>query len=119
MSQLKWYKVYGFSDKSNPPQLAGTVLTHKIQHKNICIAYTGDEWFALDDTCPHAGASFGKGGWCENGALVCPIHRHRFSLKNGRSNMGDYINTYPCEVREDGLYVELEVKPKQWKLWPF
>jgi len=41
------------------------------------------------------------------GQVVCPLHRYRFNIKNGRNTSGEgyYLKTYPLERREDGLYV--------------
>ena len=41
------------------------------------------------------------------GMVVCPLHRYRFSLQNGRNTSGEgyYLKTYPTQMKEDGLYV--------------
>jgi nitrite reductase/ring-hydroxylating ferredoxin subunit len=78
--------------------------------KKICIAHSQDGFFAVSDRCPHNGFSLGK-GWCtENNTVVCPLHRYAFDLKTGRARTGlaDYVNTFPVEVRPDGIYVGIE-----------
>jgi len=42
--------------------------------------------------------------------IVCPLHRYKFSLMNGRNVSGEgyYLKTYPVEVREDGVFVGIE-----------
>ena len=44
------------------------------------------------------------------GNIVCPLHRYKFSLTNGRNTSGEgfYMKTFPVEMREEGLYVGLE-----------
>jgi nitrite reductase/ring-hydroxylating ferredoxin subunit len=50
------------------------------------------------------------------GNIVCPLHRYKFSLVNGRNVSGEgyYLKTYPVEQREDGLYIGFE---KSWFGW--
>jgi nitrite reductase/ring-hydroxylating ferredoxin subunit len=84
--------------------------------KNICLVRTDDEFFALQNNCPHAGAKLSN-GWCSNGKIVCPYHRHEFDLRTGRGapEQGNYVDTYPLEMRVDGLYIG--IKKAWWKFW--
>lgn len=63
---------------------------------------------ALSATCPHAGGEF-SGGWCKDGKLICPIHRYAYDIHTGKGDPGqnDYVDTYPVEVREGGVYIEI------------
>jgi 3-phenylpropionate/trans-cinnamate dioxygenase ferredoxin subunit len=52
-------------------------------------------------------------GWLDPmGNIVCPLHRYRFDVSNGRNVSGEgyYLKTYPVEQRPDGLYVGFEEK---------
>jgi nitrite reductase/ring-hydroxylating ferredoxin subunit len=82
------------------------VLQVKANGKKICIINHQQKLYATQNTCPHAGGNL-SGGWCKNGHIVCPIHRYEYNLENGRGaeGQGDYINIYPVELRDDGLYV--------------
>ncbi|WP_233276905.1 Rieske (2Fe-2S) protein [Mucilaginibacter paludis] len=46
-------------------------------------------------------------GWCKDGKLVCPVHRFSYDIHTGRGSagQGDYIQTYPVEIRSNGVYV--------------
>ncbi len=112
-----WYKVYDFKAHGDEPQRVDSTRTIDIEGKRICLAKTEEGYFALDDHCPHAGARLGMGGWCENGNVVCPVHRYRYNLKTGRGLQGDYIQTYETDIRKDGVYVGLKKKRRRW--WPF
>jgi nitrite reductase/ring-hydroxylating ferredoxin subunit len=48
-------------------------------------------------------------GWVEEGEAVCPLHRWRFKLSSGRCTTvpGDSVHRFRCEVRGDGVYVEV------------
>lgn len=114
--KMAWYKVFDSvseAEKSVPLNKAVAIEADK---KMICLARTGEGFFALDDACPHQGAPLSKGECTLNGAIVCPWHKYPFDLKTGRylDGPGDYTETYPVELREDGLYIGI---PKPWKLF--
>lgn len=74
------------------------------------MAHTTEGFFAVNDKCPHNGASLGNGYCTAEGSVVCPVHRYHFDLKTGRakSGLGDYVQTYPLETRNDGIYIGFE-----------
>ncbi len=82
----------------------------QVKDKIICIARKGDEVFACAHKCPHAGGYMAGGFVDALSNIVCPLHRYKFSLQNGRNVSGEgyYLKTYPVEVREDGVYVGME-----------
>ena len=81
--------------------------------KTICMAKFNDQYFACAHKCPHASGLFVEGYIDAVGNVVCPIHRYKFSLKNGRNVTGEgyFLKVYPVELREDGVYVGIE---KSW-----
>ncbi|WP_316799357.1 Rieske (2Fe-2S) protein [Pedobacter frigidisoli] len=110
---MKWFKAL---NKIQIPG-SGTIKTVNVNGKQLCIINDEENLTATQSHCPHAGGHF-SGGWCKNGHLICPIHRFEYSLSTGRGagGQGDYINIYPTDFREDGLYVGFE---ESWwsKLW--
>ncbi|MEJ7557741.1 MAG: Rieske (2Fe-2S) protein [Pedobacter sp.] len=86
----------------------------KLEGKTLCLIKEQGKLYAVENSCPHAGGIL-SGGWCKNGNIICPIHRWEYSLENGRGaqGQGDYINTYPVDVRDDGTYIGL--KTGFWK----
>ena len=44
------------------------------------------------------------------GNVVCPLHRYKYDLKNGRNISGEgyYLKNWPVELRENGVFVGLE-----------
>lgn len=110
---MRWIKVL---NKAQLP-ITDSIKTVKIDSKQICIINDGDQIYATQAFCPHAGGHF-DGGWCKKGNLVCPIHRYEYDLKTGRGaeGQGDYIDVYPTEIKDDGLYIGF--KESWWtKLW--
>jgi len=110
---IRFYKVYDFAKHGIEPQAIGALRIIELDGQKICMARTELGYFAVDNKCPHAGAHLGM-GWCEDDHVVCPIHRYKYNLKNGRGKQGDYVNTYKVETRTDGVYIGI---PKKW--WQF
>ncbi|WP_207511060.1 Rieske (2Fe-2S) protein [Longitalea luteola] len=81
----------------------------EVKGKKICITRFGNEWFAFAYKCPHASGIMSEGYVDAVGNVVCPVHRYKFSLKNGRNTNGGgyYLKTYPVEVREEALFVAI------------
>jgi nitrite reductase/ring-hydroxylating ferredoxin subunit len=77
--------------------------------KRICIARFNGSLFAFAYKCPHASGHFLTGHIDALGNVVCPLHRYKFCMKNGRNVTGEgyYLKHWPVEVREDGIYVEI------------
>jgi len=93
------------------------VMQLNVAGKKLCLVRHQEQIFAVQNTCPHAGGIL-SGGWCKNGHLVCPIHRWEYNLQTGRgaTGQGDYIDTYPVQVKPDGIYIG--IKESLWKkLW--
>lgn len=113
---IRFYKVYDFEIHGKEPQTMHSVRTIEIENKMICLAHLPEGFFAIDDRCPHAGARLGLGKCTEEGMVVCPVHRYQYDAKTGKgaSKQGDYVNTYPIEKREDGIYIGIE--KKWWQL---
>ena len=78
--------------------------------KRICIGKHKGGLFAFVAKCPHASGFFKEGFIDALGNVVCPLHRYKFCMKNGRNVSGEgyYLKHWPVEVREDGVFVGLE-----------
>ena len=84
-----------------------SIAVFEINNKKICLTKFRNEWFAFAYTCPHASGILANGYIDLLGNVVCPTHRYKFSIQNGRNTSGEgfYLKTYPVEKRQDGLYV--------------
>lgn len=80
--------------------------------KRICIGKYNGELFAFAAKCPHAGGVLAEGFIDALGNVVCPLHRYRFCMKNGRNISGEgyYLKHWPVEIREEGVFIGLEGK---------
>jgi nitrite reductase/ring-hydroxylating ferredoxin subunit len=81
----------------------------EVNGKKICIARFRDQYHAFAYTCPHASGILAS-GWIDLlGNVVCPLHRYKYSIVNGRNTSGEgyFMKTYPLRIDEKGIYVEL------------
>ncbi len=103
-----WYKV------AEPNELqAGEVRSVQAGSKTIALTYFNGEYGALDNACPHQGGPLSEGSIeCEGDEcwLRCPWHGWDFHPLSGKSPGGfdDGVDTYPVEVRDDGIYVQVK-----------
>jgi nitrite reductase (NADH) small subunit/3-phenylpropionate/trans-cinnamate dioxygenase ferredoxin subunit len=88
----------------------GEGKTVSVAGKLIAIFYADGEYHAIDDVCPHMGASL-SGGAVEEGIVTCPWHAWRFRLCDGTwaDNPRIKIGHYP--VRIAGNEVQVEIPP--------
>ena len=82
-----------------------TVLVGK---KLIAVFCSGGRHLAIDDCCPHMGASL-SGGHVEGDIVTCPWHAWRFRLTDGA--WADYgkIKIGCYAVRVEGDFVQIQV----------
>jgi len=63
----------------------------------VALFRVGDRVAAIDDRCPHAGASLGQGAF--DGTIVqCPLHGFRVDVWRGIGNAGKRVRTFPAEI---------------------
>ena len=75
--------------------------------KLIAVFCDHGQYFAIDDVCPHMGASL-SGGYLEKGIVTCPWHAWRFRLADGAwaDNPRIKIGCYPVRVEEGKIQVQ-------------
>jgi 3-phenylpropionate/trans-cinnamate dioxygenase ferredoxin subunit len=106
--KYSWYKI---ADHINGLDFgANNLAMAEMNGKKICIARHKEKVFAVAYKCPHAGGLLAEGYIDALGQVVCPLHRYKFSLENGRNTSGEgyYLKHWPVEVRENGVFVGKE-----------
>lgn len=75
----------------------------------IAVFLSKGQYLAIDDTCPHMGASL-SGGYVEEGIVTCPWHAWRFRLCDGvwADNPRIKIGSYPVRVEADAVQVQVQ-----------
>ncbi len=100
-----WHKV------AEPGELAdGDVKSVAAGGVQLALTRCGNDYGALDGSCPHQGGPLGEGTTAEC-RLRCPWHGWEFDALTGKSapgQEGGNVATYPVEIRDDGIYVAIE-----------
>lgn len=84
----------------------------EVNTKKITLAKYKENILACAHLCPHASGILADGHIDALGNIVCPVHRYKFNLMNGRNVSGEgyYLKTYPVKVNEEGVFVGFEQK---------
>ncbi len=108
--RISWFKISDacYNVESFVPK--NSVCTVIVKGKEFCVANLADGLFAMNDYCPHAGASLGH-GWCnEKGIVMCPLHNYKYDIHTGKCVSGDEfyrVKTYPVKVDDEGIFIGL------------
>jgi nitrite reductase/ring-hydroxylating ferredoxin subunit len=105
--EITWYKIA--DSLTDLPINTNGLCEVEVNGKTICIAIANENVKACASKCPHAGGNMSSGYVDALGNIVCPLHRYKFSLANGRNTSGEgyFLKTYPIEERENGIFVGL------------
>lgn len=106
----KWIDLIDVSDMPAD----GKLCTQADKVPIVVMRVEGD-WFAVRNSCPHAGLPLGEGD-LRGHVLTCPFHGYAYNIKNGRNI--DWpedempVKTYPVRVEGGVVQVEMpEPKP--------
>ncbi len=79
----------------------------------VAVFRRGDQYFAINDSCPHMGASLAS-GYLEGCDVICPWHAWKFCVKDGlwMDNPKSKVRTdsYAVRVIDDDVQVEIPMK---------
>ena len=102
-TDVVWYRVAAVDELPE-----GRVKTVAAGHRSLALTHLGGQYGALDNHCPHQGGPLGEGS-IEKGWLRCPWHGYDYDPIDGKPPPGfrDAPESYPVEVRDDGIYVAL------------
>ncbi len=109
---MNWHKV---AERNELPERR--VKTVTIETKSLALVHYDGQYSAMDNRCPHQGGPLGEGS-IEDGIdgqcwLRCPWHGWDFDPLTGKSPGGHEDSgqeLFPVEVRDDGVYVNLETE---------
>lgn len=99
---LRWHRVLSLDELPE-----GRVKTVSAGPHSFAVTQYEGRYAALSNRCPHQGGPLGEGS-IEKGMLRCPWHGYDYCPLDGSSPFGDSVPTFPIEVRDDGVYVEIE-----------
>ncbi|OFR32115.1 Rieske (2Fe-2S) protein [Actinomyces sp. HMSC065F11] len=72
---------------------------------------TVGDWYAIDDTCPHADVSLSEGD-ISQACVECWAHSAEINLKTGEATLPvtETVRTYPVKLEGQNVLVDLEVE---------
>ena len=91
---------------------AGQGQAFAVGGRMVAVFNEDGRFFAIDDFCPHMGASL-AGGYVEEGAVTSPWHAWRFCVRDGTwlDNPNGKVKTNCYEVRVVGEEIQVRVPP--------
>ena len=101
----------------------GTMKAIVVQNHEVLLARIGDEYYAVDNRCPHMGGKLSDGK-VEGTVVTCPKHSSQFDLIDGRvvrwlkgtgliSKVGTILksprplNKYRVKIEDDKILIEI------------
>ena len=114
-NEVVWHRVAGPNELDE-----GRVKTVTAGRLQIALVHFDGQYAAMDNRCPHQGGPLGEGS-IERGVddecwLRCPWHGWDFDPLTGKPPGGHEDTgqeTYPVEVRDDGVYVQVPAEPER------
>ena len=92
----------------------GWVLRIVAGGREIALANRNGEFYAVDNSCTHAGGPLAHNRLGSECTLECPWHNSVFDVRTGEPLSGPArkpLRTYPVEVRDDRIYVAVTGQP--------
>lgn len=113
--KIKWYKIANTADEIIFHD--NNIAVIEVESKEICIGKFKNLLYGFAYKCPHASGIMANGFIDALGNAVCPLHRYKFSIVNGRNVSGEgyHLRTYPIETRDNGIFLGMETS--SFSLW--
>ncbi len=89
----------------------GQGITAVVGERLVAVFNSGGQYQAIDDVCPHMGASLGAGE-CYAGIVTCPWHAWRFKVSDGTWCDSPKIKIDSFEVRIVGDEIQVSMEPR-------
>ena len=88
---------------------AGKLHKASIDGKEVLVVNVGGNYFAMDDTCTHSGASLSEGE-LEGSTVTCGWHGAKFDCKTGKlekfpAKIND-LKSYNVIIESDDIFIE-------------
>jgi nitrite reductase (NADH) small subunit len=80
----------------------------------VAVFWDGASWTALDDTCPHMGASLADGRLF-GGEIQCSWHEWRYDRATGRCPVRSWaqVRVHPVRIEGGGVWVRRPEPPPE------
>jgi 3-phenylpropionate/trans-cinnamate dioxygenase ferredoxin subunit len=110
-----WIKIFESEEELTNYVQLGTFIVFNLKGEKICLTRTPKGVYAVQEKCPHNGASLSHGFCSPQNEIICPLHRYSFDLESGKATSGGAfaLKTYPLQIKTDGVFVG--IKAKWWE----
>lgn len=90
----------------------GGLKSCDVNGRTIVLSRCRGRYGAIDNRCPHMGGPLSEGEILD-GLLICPWHGREYDPFSGECSLGEPVQSFPVELREDGIYIATpEVPPE-------
>jgi nitrite reductase (NADH) small subunit len=85
----------------------GEGRSFQVSDRLVAVFLLSGEYYAIDDLCPHMGASLGAGYLDGDGTVTCPWHAWRFRVRDGKwaDNPRLGVDTFEVRVIADQIQI--------------
>jgi nitrite reductase (NADH) small subunit len=90
----------------------GEGRAYAVNGRMVAVFNTDKGFFAIDDFCPHMGASLAA-GYVEDGLVTCPWHAWQFCVNDGTWCDNPKLKVDCFELKLDGDDILVCVPPKE------
>jgi len=99
---MGWIKAGKISDIPE-----GKAIILEAGAKQRALFNSGGKFYAIDNICPHKGASLAE-GYVENCQVTCAWHAWSFELDSGKclTLPGVKLKTYPVKIEKGDVFVQ-------------
>ena len=87
----------------------GEGQSFQVGDRLVAVFLQDGQYFAIDDLCPHMGASLGAGYLDDEGDVTCPWHAWRFCVSNGKWADNPRLAVDTFDVRVVGNEIQVRV----------
>ena len=101
---MAWQRVASAADVKEDAPVPVT-----IGDKQLAVYRLGNEFFCLDDVCPHAYALMSS-GFIENERVECPLHQAAFEIRTGKCvapPAESDLACYKVKVEGNDIYIDI------------
>lgn len=103
---LEWKLLFNSIDDLEKTLIKNKAGKVQLEGEWYCLLYTGEELFAFETECPHQNFPL-LGASCQEGKLICPLHKFQFNLASGQGH-GLSLSTFPIKKEEGKYYIGLQ-----------
>jgi nitrite reductase (NADH) small subunit len=114
MAEVEWRRV---AREDEVPPGTGKVVEGPT-YQGIALYHLEDGWYAIDNTCPHAGMPIGT-HTLSNGIVTCMFHGIRFDVRTGvcPESIAFRTHRFQVELREGEVLVGIPKAGERLSVW--